>query len=55
MEGGNWLAFTVPTKTDQSGRFTAQVKLEQPGPYRLRVVDPDSGLTSKPFVLVIKG
>ena len=54
-EGGQWLAFPLPTKTDQSGRFTAFVEFGQPGRYRLRVVDPDSGVTSKTFVLVITG
>jgi hypothetical protein len=54
-EGGKWLAFPVPTKTDQSGAFTAYVELEQPGRYRLRVVHPGSGVASKPFVLMIKG
>ena len=54
-DGGNWLAFPLPTKTNQSGQFTAYVKLGQPGRYLLRVLDPDSGVTSKPFVLVIKG
>jgi hypothetical protein len=54
-EGGKWLAFPLPTKTDKSGQFTAYVELGQPGRYRLRVLDPSSGLTSKPFVLVIKG
>jgi len=54
-EDGKWLAFPVPTKTDQSGRFTAYVEFGQPGRYRLRVLDPGSGVTSKPFVLVIKG
>ena len=53
-EGGKWLAFPVPTKTDQSGKFTAYVELGQPGRYRLRVLDPDSGVTSEPFVLVIR-
>jgi hypothetical protein len=53
-EGGQWLAFPLPTKTDQSGRFTAYVELGQPGRYRLRVLDPESGVKSKPFVLVIK-
>jgi hypothetical protein len=53
-EGGKWLAFPVPAKTDRSGRFTAHVEFGQPGRYRLRVRDPDSGLTSKPFVLVIE-
>jgi hypothetical protein len=54
-EGGKWLDFPLPTKTDQSGQFTAHVELGQPGRYRLRVLDPDSGVTSKPFVLVITG
>jgi hypothetical protein len=53
-EGGKWLAFPLPTKTNQSGQFTAYVELGQPGSHRLRMLDPDSGLTSKPFVLVIK-
>ena len=54
-EGGKWLDFPVPTKTDQSGRFTAYVEFGQPGRYQLRVLDPNSGLTSTPFVLVITG
>ena len=54
-EGGQWLTFPLPTKTDQSGQFTAYVEFGQPGRYRLRVLDPDSGVTSKPFVLVIRG
>ena len=39
----------------QSGQFTAYVEFGQLGRYRLRVLDPDSGVTSRPFVLVIKG
>jgi hypothetical protein len=54
-EGGQWLAFPLPAKTNNSGRFTTFVEFGQPGRYRLRVVDPDSGATSKTFVLVIKG
>lgn len=54
-QGGKWLDFPLPTKTDQSGQFTAYVEFGQPGRYRLRVLDPDSGVTSKPFVVVIKG
>ena len=53
-EGGKWLDFPLPTKTDQSGKFTAYIELGQPGRYQLRVLDPDSSVTSKPFVLVIK-
>jgi hypothetical protein len=54
-EGGEWLAFPLSTKTDKSGQFTAFVELGQPGRYRLRVVDPESGVTSETFVLVIAG
>jgi serine/threonine protein kinase len=54
-EGGKWLDFPLPAQTDQSGQFTAYVELGQPGRYRLRVLDPDSDLTSKPSELVIEG
>jgi hypothetical protein len=54
-ESGKWLDFPLPTKTDQSGEFTAYVEFGQPGRYQLRVLDPNSGVTSKSFVLVIKG
>ena len=33
-DGGKWLDFPVPTKTDQSGQFTAYVEFGQPGRYR---------------------
>ena len=55
LERGQWLDFPLPTKTDQSGQFTTYVELERPGRYWLRVVDPGSAVTSKPFVLVIEG
>ena len=54
-EDGKWLAFPLLTKTDKSGQFTAYVEFGQPGRYRLRLLDPSAGLTSKPFVLVIRG
>jgi hypothetical protein len=54
-ERGAWLDFPLPTKTDQSGHFTTYVELGRQGRYWLRVVDPGSAVTSKPFVLVIKG
>jgi hypothetical protein len=54
-EGGKWVDFPLPTKTDQSGQFTAYVEFGQSGRYTLRVHDPASGLTSETFVLVIKG
>jgi hypothetical protein len=53
-EGGKWLDFPLTTKTDQFGKFTAYVELGGPGRYQLRVLDADSLLTSKTFVLVIK-
>ena len=55
LEGGKWLDFPLPTKTDPSGQFTAFIELGQPGRYQLRVLDPDSGVASIPFVLVIMG
>jgi hypothetical protein len=51
---GEWLAFPIPTRTDESGQFTAYVELGQPGRYPLRVLDPDSGTTSKTFVISIE-
>lgn len=53
-EEDGWLAFPIPTKTDRSGEFIAYVELGQPGRYRLRILDPSSGLTSEPSVLVIR-
>jgi serine/threonine protein kinase len=53
-EGGQWLDFPLPTVTDQAGQFTAYVELGQPGRYRLRLLDPNSGVTSAPSELVIK-
>jgi hypothetical protein len=54
-EGGKWVAFPLPTKTDKSGRFSTHVEFGQPGRYPLRVVDPSSGVKSKTFVLLVKG
>jgi hypothetical protein len=53
-EGGRWLDFPLPTKTDQSGQFITQAEFGQPGRYSLRVLDPDSGVASETFVVVIK-
>jgi hypothetical protein len=47
--------FPVPTKANDSGKFTAHVEFWQPGRYEVRVIDPDSGVVSKTFVVVIKG
>jgi hypothetical protein len=53
-EEGKWVDFPLPTKTDESGNFTAYVEFGQPGRYRLRLVDPNSGVASRTFVLLIK-
>jgi hypothetical protein len=53
-EGGKWLDYPLITKTDKAGRFTAYVEPGGPGRYQLRVLDPNSLVTSDPFVLVIK-
>jgi hypothetical protein len=54
-EAGKWQDFPLTPKTDESGRFTAYVDLPRPGSYSLRVLDPDSLVTSKTFVVVING
>jgi hypothetical protein len=54
-EGGKWVAFPVPTKTDEVGYFSTYIELGRPGRYPVRVVDPDSGVRSKTFVLMIQG
>ena len=53
-EGGMWLDFPVPMKTDKSGEFTAYVEVGKPGRYWLRVLDPNSGVKSEPFALVVR-
>ncbi len=52
-EDGRWRSFPLPAKTDRAGQFTAYVELGRPGRYRLRVLDPASGVASEPFVLVV--
>jgi hypothetical protein len=54
-EEGVWVDFPTPSVTDASGKFSTYVELGQPGRYRLRVLDPASGITSATFVLLIKG
>lgn len=53
-EDNRWRSFPIPAKTNQSGQFVTYVELGRPGRYRLRVVDPESGVKSRSFVLVIK-
>ena len=53
-EKGAWRTFPVPLHADEAGEFTAYVELGQPGRYRLRVLDPRSGASSDPVVLMIE-
>jgi hypothetical protein len=55
LEGGKWVAFPLPTKTDRSGRFSTHVEFGQPGRYQVRVLDASSGVKSKTFVIVVPG
>ena len=54
-EGGKWLDFPLITKTDKSGQIHRLCRAWRPGRYQLRVLDPNSLVTSETFVLVIKG
>ena len=54
-DAGKWRAFPIPAKTDKSGSFIAYVELGRPSRYRLRVLDPDAGAKSTPFVLDVRG
>jgi hypothetical protein len=54
-EGTKWLTFPIPTMTDEKGRFSTHVELEQPGPSWVRVLDPETNVVSEEIVLEIKG
>ena len=54
-EDGKWLSFPLPFITDGSGRFTTYVELGNPGRYRIRVLDPATGVKSKSVMLTVKG
>ena len=54
-EGDKWVDFPLPTRTDESGQFITYVEFGQAGRYRLRLRDPDSGVTSTALVLVVSG
>jgi hypothetical protein len=54
-EGSEWQPYPLRWRTDRSGQFTAYVEPGPPGRYTLRVIDPESGVKSNTFVLVIKG
>jgi hypothetical protein len=51
---GAWTSFPVPAKVKATGEFTAYVELGTPGRHRLRLLQPESRVVSKPFVVVIR-
>ena len=52
-EGNRWLSFPMTARTDRHGHFNILVEFGKPGRYRLRVLDPDTGVESESFVLLI--
>ena len=49
LEGRRVVGFPVAYEDRRVGQFISQAEFGQPGSYRLRVLDPDSGVTSGPF------
>jgi hypothetical protein len=52
-EGATWVAFPLPVKTDQLGRFITHVEFGAAGPHWVRVVDPATAEMSEPFVVSV--
>jgi hypothetical protein len=50
--GNEWELFPLPVVTEPSGAFRAYVELSR-GQHRLRLVDPDTGLTSEVLTLLL--
>ena len=49
---GGWKDFPLPVVTEETGSFQAYVELGR-GEYRLRLVDPATGTTSKDLTLLL--
>jgi hypothetical protein len=49
---GGWKDFPLPVVTQETGSFQAYVELGR-GEYRLRLVDPATGTTSKDLTLLL--
>ena len=49
---GGWRDFPLPVVTEETGGFQAYVELGR-GEYRLRLVDPATGTTSKDLTLLL--
>ena len=52
VPGGGWKDFPLPVVTQETGSFQAYVELGR-GEYRLRLVDPATGTTSKDLTLLL--
>jgi hypothetical protein len=49
-----WVTFPLPTVVEPSGRFRALAQLGQPGPNRLRMVDPATQTTSDVVSITVR-
>jgi cytoskeletal protein RodZ len=49
-----WVTFPLPTAVSPSGRFRALAQLGQPGPNRLRIVDPTTQTTSDVVSITVR-
>jgi hypothetical protein len=49
-----WVSFPLPTAVDNAGRFTTYVEIGRRGDSRLRVIEPDSNVTSNPVEVRIR-
>ena len=52
LQPDGWQSFPLPTVTRESGYFRAHVELGA-GRYRLRLVDPATGITSRTLTLLL--
>jgi hypothetical protein len=53
LVGARWINFPLPVLSNDAGRFTAYVELSQPGRIILRVLRPDTGVSSNVVVVLV--
>jgi hypothetical protein len=54
LSSNGWETFPLPTVVTKSGRFEALAQLGQPGPNRLRLVDPATQTTSEVVSITVR-
>jgi hypothetical protein len=54
LSSDGWLSFPLPTVVTPAGRFRAHVELGQPGPNRLRIVDPATQTRSEVVTITVR-